>query len=346
MGSPRRGHTATLLRDGRVLVVGGLASGVSATAVASAELYDPAIGSWTPTGAMLSPRSGQTATLLLDGRVLVAGGFGSADSPASAELYDPGTGTWAVTGQMVQGRSFHTATLLLSGKVLVVGGLDSNGDQEGTPPSPELYDPELGSWAATGRMIEVRTDHSATLLPDGMVLVAGGATSELADALASVELYDPSTGTWTATGTMLGPRKWHAATLLSNGLVLVAGGYMGDLPESFALDSAELYDPGSRSWATTGRMIQARLQHHTAVTLTNGEALVVGGSDGQIQLVSAELYDPGTGTWTVTGSVLEARWYYTITLLANGKVLVTGGHQLGRNDELASAELYNPRLGT
>jgi hypothetical protein len=241
----RVNHTATLLPDGQVLVAGGGGSGtlMGPAPLASAELYDPSSGSWTATGNMNEVRGG-TATLLPHGTVLVAGGSSGPAPLASAELYDPISGTWTATGNMLEVRSRHTATLLPDGTVLVTGGISTSSGSYDALTSAELYDPGSGTWTATGNMIEVRSGHTATLLPDGRVLVTGGISSIRRgyDPLASAELYDPYPGSWTATGSMAAGRQYHTATLLGDGRVLVAGGYG---TSSHILASAERYDPGS-----------------------------------------------------------------------------------------------------
>jgi N-acetylneuraminic acid mutarotase len=335
---PRNYHTATLLGDGRVLVAGG---GGSATpdsysffTLATAELYDPGSGSWTATGSMGGGRILHTATVLPDGKVLVAGGADgvtetSVNALASAELYDPSTGSWTATGNMRQARARHTATLLPNGKVLVVGGSGS-GPGTDSLASAELYDPMSGTWTATGNLIEARTYHTATLLPDGRVLVAGGSGSS-GPQLASAELYDPASGTWTATGNMNGEHHGHTATLLPDGKVLVVGG----TSSRGATDSAELYDVGSGTWTVTGSLIDAR-SDQTATLLPDGRVLVAGGSSSTApQLASAELYDPSSRSWAATVNMVNmsaAHTGHTATLLPDGNVLVVGG----------GAELYDP----
>jgi N-acetylneuraminic acid mutarotase len=226
------GHSAALLLDGRVLVFGGGAG-------TSAELYDPASGTWSATGDAVALRGGATVTVLLDGRVLVAGGqsFGV----GTAELYDPNTGAWTETGNMSAGRIDHTAVLLPDGRVLVVGGYtyDTTGNNGTALSSAELYDPDTGTWTATGSMSEARAGHAASPLPDGTVLVAGG--QDIRDNaalgnLATAEVYDPVSGTWTATAEMNEARYGHNATLLLDGRVLVTGGFS-------TATSVELYTP-------------------------------------------------------------------------------------------------------
>jgi hypothetical protein len=189
-----------------------------------AALYDPATGSWSATRSMGTPRAGHTATLLSDGRVLVAGGSddyapSSASLTTSAELYHPASGSWSYAATMDTPEHSQSAIQLPDGRVLVTGG------------SGELYDPGSDSWAAAGSRAAT-WGARAMLLRDGRVLVAGNGTSQL---------YDPGSGIWTATGKMVGS-VGGPATLLPSGTVLVAGGLY---PYSGATASAELYDPGS-----------------------------------------------------------------------------------------------------
>lgn len=244
MSVVRLAHTATLLENGKVLIAGGGDDAgwgfpVFGTATATAELYDPATNSFTPTGPMRTPRFAHTATLLSDGRVLIAGGFSSAvvNGPAvplsSTEIYDPATGVFTPASNMWSARGGHAATLLPSGAVLITGGLVTVGTgwpdlhelgSSSVLSSAELRDPRTGEFMSAGDMTAEREEHTATLLPSGEVLIAGGATGSNGT-LNTIEVYDPATGVFAVAGTMTTPRSGHSATLLPDGTVLIAGGY-------------------------------------------------------------------------------------------------------------------------
>jgi uncharacterized delta-60 repeat protein len=329
----RTDHTATLLPNGKILVAGGF----NGNYLASAELYDPATGQWSTTGNLNAGRMYHTATLLPNGKVLVAGGFGGISIIASAELYDPTTGQWSTTGSMANVRDAHTATLLPNGKVLVTGGYNLY-VYGGILTSAELYDPVTGQWSDTGSMTNARYVHSATLLPNGKVMVAGGIGSNT-DELTSAELYDPTTGQFTPTGNLNTAREYHTATLLPNGKVLVAGG--STLSRNL-LSSAELYDPTTGQWFTTNNLVIGR-SHHTATLLPNGKVMVVGGSNLNAALNSAELYDPASNSFYITSNLTTSRVDHTTTLLPNGKVLTVGGSS--SSGFFANTELYETGLG-
>ena len=317
-------HTATLLPNGKVLITGGRDAVGS---LLSAELYDPATGTFSATGSMSTARRFHTATLLPNGKVLVVGGTNGTDL-SSAEIYDPAAGTFSATGSMSSARSGHIAILLPNGKVLMAGGYSGSTYNS----SAELYDPAAGTFAATGSMSVGRGQCSATLLPNGKVLVAGG-DSTGATITASADLYDPAAGTFSATGPMGVARFRQSATLLPNGKVLIAGG----ANSGGTLSSAELYDPAAGTFSATGSMGGIR-QGPMAVLLPNGKVLVTGGANASAGLSSSELYDPAAGTFSAGSSMSDFRSSPTATLLPNGKVLVTGGHN--GSAAVASADLY------
>ena len=288
------------------------------------------------TGEMKAPHYSHTATLLPNGKVLVAGGYSGIRS--SAELYDPATETWAETSPLITSRSGHTATLLTNGDVLVVGGYNVNGD---TLSDAELYDPTTGKWTATDPMIATRAGHTATLLTNGDVLViAGYSGNSHPTILSSAELYHPATGKWTGTTPLDAPRCYHMAMRLCTGKVLVGGGSSNGGPGA-SLATAALYDPAAGTWTQTEPMNTGRL-FPNPVLLPNGNVLVSGGLGGGV-LTSTEEYDAATGYWILKDPLSTPRMGHAAALLPNGKVLVAGGAS-GTNAR--SAELYNSLSGT
>jgi hypothetical protein len=301
-------------------------------------------GTFVNTGTPSIARSGATATLLSDGRVLIIGGRNGNDLVGTAEIYDPATGLFTATGSPNTARLGYSATLLPNGKVLIAGG--TPGVIAGTLTSAELYDPATGKFTATGSLEASRSGHAATLLANGKVLVAGGTTSTDGYAsfpLTSAELYDPAAGTFSSTGS-LNVARGGPATPLSDNHVLFAGGYNAGW-----LASAEIYDPTAGTFAlTTGSLITAR-GSNSATLLQNGKVLIAGGTTNGTDnsLASAEIYDPASETFSATGSLNVERMSQTATLLSNGQVLMVGGFVtgFGLQQTLNMTELYDPALG-
>ena len=326
MSTARADHTATALQNGKVLVASGQVGWdqnnfpVTDILTVSAELYSPTSGKFSKTGSMSTARIYQTATALRNGSVLVAGGFVEVDvnggpiSTASAELCNPTSGKFSKTGSMTIARFSHASALLQNGMVLICGGL--NYPRGNDLASTELYNPTSGKFGKTGSMTTARDSHTATLLSNGKVLVAGG-FGESGNDLSSAELYNPTTGKFSKTGSMSTARIYQTATALQNGKVLVAGGIIGyDMfGKAIPTASAELYNPTTGKFTSTGSMTTAR-DLHAAALLQNGMVLISGGLDNnRNDLASAELYNPTTGKFTSTGGMTTARDSHTATLL-------------------------------
>lgn len=282
-------------------------------------------GSINAIRSMTARRAGHTATLLPNGKVLIAGGMtGDGGNLSSTEIFDPTTNTFTSSENMTVTRAGHTATLLPNGKVLIAGGY--NGDYLN---SAELYDPATGKFTQIGKMVTPRSDHIATLLNNGKVLLAGGVGvgwTFLADA----ELYDPATNTFTATGSMTTARESHTATLLKDGRVLITGGHKDRRANITIYTSAEIYNPASGTFTAAGNLTVKR-HKHDATLLADGRVLIVGGSDERDsdgEYRSAEVFNPTNGTFTAVKNKLNAARYKlqgTTILLQNGKVLIAGG---------------------
>jgi hypothetical protein len=319
MITPRALHSATLLLNGKVLITRGTYSADKFSPY-TAELYDPATRTFTATGDSIY--GGDSPTLLPDGRVLFVGG-------TSAELYDPSTGTFTATGGTTTAAGI--ATLLGNGNVLIAGN------------AAQLYDPATATFASTGAYAGAFYPETATLLPDGRVLLVGNADNDGAY-LEHEELYDPVTGKFKLTGKThtygFGSDIWagHTATLLQNGKVLLAGGANEDFG-TFSI--AELYDPSTDTFTATANMTTPRAGH-TATLLPDGTVLLAGGQL-TVGITSAEIYNPATGTFSATGNMTTPRFWHAATLLPDGTVLMTGGDS-GGAVVLASAEIYTPAV--
>jgi hypothetical protein len=341
--------------------------------------FTVSVATWATTVAMARARGYHTATLLNDGRVLVAGGEGGGVT-ASCELFDPSTNTWMPTGDMPDARSRHAAVKLLDGRVLVVGG--------GSTTDCVLYDPTAGTWRTVGRTSAIRTNAGLTLLPDGRVLATGGydyTVQPFGMALATCELYSPVTEAWTPTASLSVARSTHAQFPVSDTSVLVALGG-SSTSEIYSVSSAAwraaastpaahgsvlsamlpdrsvliaggrlsgstmvtltwLYSAASGTWTSFGSLNVARREGGMAYLPSHGRVLAVGGfgtaNSDNSPLASCEVFNPFTGQWTMTASLSTARAYHQVTALQSGKVLVTGGYTVYPT-VTASTELYTP----
>ena len=250
---PRRKFATAVLGDGSVLVTGGVwfqRSPPRRLTTPSAELWSAAAGRWVSPAALMVSRAMHTATLLQNGKVLVANGAtnrpGSTSDPsfdlASAELFDPSTGSWSMASPTKQARAHHTATLLHDGRVLVVGGK--------APTTTEIYDPRSNTWLTPGQLIVPRTSHSAALLKDGSVLVCGGIRTfpTMGPSLSSCEIFDPKVGAWTSVAGLSEAVVGHTLTTLQDGRVLRVG---GDVEGQHLSQEAEIFDSKTKSWIKT-----------------------------------------------------------------------------------------------
>ena len=344
MTQARYMHTATLLTSGiyagQVMIAGGTVPlGFSSTA--SVEVYNPATGAYSPIASMRTARYYHTATLLQDGKVLIAGGAlnGALGSIADAELFDPATGTFLPAAPMNVARFVHTATLLPNGTVLVTGGIQV----PNTIASAELYVPPVlagnatGTWLPLGNMHAARQSHSASLLPDGTVLIAGGSDAQ-GRPLSSAEIYDPDRG-FVVTGSLHYARAFHTGNATATGAVII-GGWNSSTSSDVA--PAEVYTinplsnnsvganelavgPKPGAFTVVGSLNYPR-EEHTATTLPSGDVLVTGGGSKTVPaIVQAEVWSVRTRTFTTVGSMAVPRLLHTATLLPNGKVLAAGG---------------------
>lgn len=329
------GLSAITLDDGRVLVVGGVGG-------EGADLYDPIGGMWTATGKLAHERSGQIAAPLPDGRVLVAGGSYDDRDRATTEIFDPASGRWSMGASMRRARENARAAVLQDGRILVVGGDVGVG---GVAMTAEIYDPVTGRWSMTESPRRFRFGVTPLVtLADGRVLMAGG-NDRHNQPTATAELYDPATGRWTGTGRMTRARADASALRLADGRVLVVGG-----AHSFGwreLPTAEIFDPATGRWSTATPMSEARTDRGVTL-LSDGRVLVTGGSAPDrafYPLATAEIYDPATDTWSPAPSMATARYGHAALTLADGSVLVVGGHSTGAFHRLGSAERFYPDGG-
>ena len=343
---PRTGHTATLLANGSVLVVGGQSTMTGAT-LSSAEIYNPLLDRWTATGALTQARYRHSATLLASGRVLVAGGDAAAGTfdttLATAEIYDPATDRWSAANRLRTARAGHTATALADGRVLVVGGANFAGGRI-------LYDineaevfNEQGLLWTSGGLMTPRVEHTATRLQTGEVAIVGGYSG---NPHALVEIFSPSTTTWRFASSLPQARHRHAAVLAPDGSLIVTGGLTAGF---FGVETNERYDPSSDRWSTVARMLKLRTGH-TMVSLPTGNALSIGGGSVRLwydeplvsdALPDVENFNVQASGWSPRAPLSSMTGAITAVALKDGQVLAINA---GR------AEIFSddrpPNLGT
>jgi N-acetylneuraminic acid mutarotase len=325
---PIWGAGTAVLRDGRVLVVGGALGSSSKLATVAVTIFDPATGHWTAATNMLAARAYPMVVTLADGSVLAVGGSANVVPLDTAERYSPDNGTWVAAGRMEVPRTQGTLTLLRDGRVLAVGGGIVGSPGWLSTASAEIYDPTTGVWSPAAPMSVPRSHQSATLLPDGEVLVAGGATTyngTIGTVTATAEIYNPRTDTWRRAASMSVARYAGAGALLPDGRVLVAGGWSFTTNTDPSLATAEIYDPATDRWTPTGSMNQARASF-SLTTLADGRLLALAGVDPSYHmLASVEVYDPRAGTWQESGALPVAVEWPVLAKLLDGRVLVAGG---------------------
>ena len=324
----RAGHTATTLRDGRVLIVGGMSGG------SSAELFDPTTRRFSATGSLRVQRASHTATLLPDGRVLIAGGF-NGEWLATTEIYDPQYGTFSPGPDLAEPRSDHLAIPLKDDRILFVGGTSTG---YVFLASAELFDPTRLEFTRTGSMSVARESHVGALLSNGMVLIAGGHAGrhQSIRLYETAELYDPQRGVFRLTGSMTHRRHKHAAVVLPDGRVLITGG-ADERDDRGQYRDAEAYDPQTERFTRVGEMRRARYKHQGTMTLLpDGHVFIAGGAG------DAEVFDPVSAQFTLVGtSHVLAGNFSTAAQLLSGHVLIAGGYGNGTGPR-SSAWLFAP----
>lgn len=312
----RAAHTATLLKDGTVLICGGVA-GSSSNGLSSAEIYNPASKSFTQINHLTTPRMDHSATLLPNGKVLIAGGY-NGNYLSTSEIYDPASQTFSQGPQMNHARHGHTATLLNDGKILLIGGVGTGWTFLS---SAEIYDIQTNKFMPANSMAIARESHTATLLKNGNVLITGGHRDRRENVIiyTSSEIYDSKSNQFSATGNMNIPRRKHDAVLLSDGKVLIHGG--SDSRDSI-FNSAEIYDPNTSQFTSISNMNYPRFKHKDmSILMPDNNILIVGGSD------KAEIFNFKTGKFSpLQGNLGATRLFSRATVFDNGEVLITGGY--------------------
>jgi hypothetical protein len=323
MITARRNHMVIALPNGKILLTGGAGNADGTGSLASAELYDPVAHTFSSTvNTMSTSRVDHTVTLLLNGEVLVTGGYSdTTNAQPSADIYFVANNVFnPVTAQMTTPRAEHAATLLANGTVLITGGNDNSGN---TLASAEIFDPTANTFTATAQpMNSVRQAHHADLLPNGKVLISGGLDGNN-NALASAEIYDPVAGTFTPTGNMTTARGNHSSALLYTGQVLVAGGLTGPGSGLVLTPTAELYNPATGTFTPTVNMSVAR-GHYAGILLGDGTDFISGGATLPAG-INADIYNPATQTFSVSGNFTAVQAGMREAVAPDGTVLLASG---------------------
>ncbi|MGL5003103.1 MAG: Kelch repeat-containing protein, partial [Casimicrobium sp.] len=353
----RTDHTATLLDNGRVLIVGGRSVAGSEAALATAVLYDPTTNTWSNAGNLAAARSQHTATRLRNGKILVVGGKNNATVLASAELYDPATNAWTSAGSLTTARRFHTATAASVGindEVFVIGGRDSGVDGVSFGLSSiERYSASSNSWFTfTAQLDDPRYGHTATALPNGDIAIACGFSAQLSGLSTvpisrnSVERFVFTSLSVASLGSLRDNRARHSATLLPSGKILFAGGIRDGASPTY-LATLEVFDIVAGGSPPSINMPEAHA-NHTATLMPTGAVLAVGGrasaTSATATTVLSRVNEASNGV-TSAGGACGASFFNTVTLLPDGRLLIVGGLAPG-NVRLNTVQLFNPANGS
>ena len=326
----RVSHSATLLPDGRVLVVGGMDEGFNP--LRTSEVFDPETNRWTAADEMREARTEHSAALLKDGRVIVTGGMNEKlEIIGTTEIFDPEMGKWSEYEGMRTVRRGHFALSLPDGKVAVVGGVGqtlgglgilANISATGALLSTEIYDPKTNTWSRANDMREGHSGGLAVVLKDGRVLIAGGYNQ--AEGLASSEVFDPSVDQWMRTSSMVRKTFANTATVLTDGSVLFTGGFGMSRAKGGITPGSEVFDPKSNEWRKAPDTVHGRMGH-TITLLPDGRVVTIGGSTASGPVNTAEYMEPKTWLWSEITPMSVERSQHTATLLDDGRILVAGG---------------------